>query len=242
VIRSILRWTLRLIFTVFSHVNVIGQENVPPQGGILLAINHLSRIDPPLVYYLVQRDDASALVADSYRKNPPLRLLIHVVGGIWINREEADFSALRAARAHLQAGGLLGVAPEGTRSHTRALIPAKTGIAYLADKARVPVLPAAIHGTETAFEQLFRLRRPDITVQFGEPFTLPPIDRQEREACLQRNTDEIMCRIALKLPVQYWGVYAGQPRLQELLADPSAPLPECDGALQVQPDRQQQVA
>lgn len=226
-IRRFLRWMVRLIFTLLTNVRAIGLENVPRQGGILLATNHLSRIDPPLIFYLVPRTDTTALVAESYRKNPLLRLLIGAIGGIWINRQEADVSALRAARAHLQAGGVLGVAPEGTRSHTRALIPAKTGIAYLADKAGVPVLPAAIHGTETAFERLFRLRRPQITVQFGVPFTLPPIDRHNREACLQRNTDEIMCRIAAMLPSQYWGAYAGHPRLEELLADPYAPLQEC---------------
>ncbi|MGW8250664.1 MAG: lysophospholipid acyltransferase family protein, partial [Anaerolineales bacterium] len=226
-IRRFLRWAIRLIFTLLSNVRAIGLENVPREGGILLATNHLSRIDPPLIFYLVPRDDTTALVADSYRKNPLLRLLVNALGGIWINRQGADFSALRTARAHLQAGRMLGVAPEGTRSHTRALIPAKTGIAYLADKASVPVLPAAIHGTETAFEMLFRLRRPQITLQFGQPFTLPPIDRRHREACLQRNTDEIMCHIAAMLPPQYWGTYAGHPRLEELLADPQSPLPEC---------------
>lgn len=227
-IRRFLRWISRTLFTLLTDVKVIGYENIPRQGGILLATNHLSRIDPPLIYYLLERDDASALVADSYRKNPLLRPLINAVGGIWINRGEADFNALRAARAHLQAGGLLGVAPEGTRSRTRALIPARSGIVYLADKAGVPVLPAAIHGTETAFERLFRLRRPQITVQFGEPFRLPPVDRRHREACLQRNTDEIMCRIAAMLPPQYWGAYAGHPRLEALLADPNAPMQECE--------------
>lgn len=226
-IRSAIRWIIWLIFRLLSRVNVSGLENVPRRGGILMAINHLSRVDPPLIYYLVGRNDASALVADSYRGNPLFRLVVNAVGGIWINRQVADIHALRLARAHLQVGGLLGVAPEGTRSHTGALIPAKTGVAYLADKADVPVLPAAISGTETAFAQLFRLRRPQIEVRFGEPFRLPPIDRRDREACLQRSTDEIMCRIARMLPPQYWGVYARHPRLEQLLADPEAPIPGC---------------
>jgi 1-acyl-sn-glycerol-3-phosphate acyltransferase len=225
VIRSAIRWIIRLIFRLLARVNVSGLENVPRQGGILMAINHLSRVDPPLIYYLVGRNDASALVADSYKSNPFFSLMVYLVGGIWINRQEADIHALRLARAHLQGGGLLGVAPEGTRSHTGSLISAKTGVAYLADKADMPVLPAAISGTETAFAQLFRLRRPQINVQFGVPFRLPPIDRQERDACLQHNTDEIMCRIASMLPPQYWGVYAGHPRLEQLLADKDAPMP-----------------
>ncbi len=222
-IRSAIRWIIWLIFRLLSRVNVSGLENVPRRGGILMAINHLSRVDPPLIYYLVGRNDASALVADSYRGNPLFRLVVNAVGGIWINRQEADIHALRLARAHLQGGGLLGVAPEGTRSHTGALIPAKTGVAYLADKADVPVLPAAISGTETAFAQLFRLRRPQIEVRFGEPFRLPPIDRRDREACLQRSTDEIMCRIAADAPAPVLGGLRPAPAAGGTARRPGSP-------------------
>ncbi len=68
-----------------------------------------------------------------------------------------------------------------------------------------------------AIRQLLRLRRPRITIRYGEPFWLESIDRANREACLQRNTDEIMCRIAAMLPPQYRGAYADHPRLMELL-------------------------
>ena len=117
-------------------------------------------------------------------------------------------------------GGMLGIAPEGTRSRTGALIQAKTGTAYLADKAGVPVVPAAIYGSESAMRQLFHLHRPAIHIEFGKPFTLEPVSRSNRDADLQRNTDEIMCRIAAMLPQRYWGVYAGHPRLIELLNSP----------------------
>jgi 1-acyl-sn-glycerol-3-phosphate acyltransferase len=221
----VLRWIAQLLFKLLSRVEVIGLKNVPDEGGVLLAVNHLSRIDPPLVFALLKRRDATVLAADKYKKNPLFRLAIEAVGGIWINREEADFNALREALHHLQQGGLLGVAPEGTRSRTGALIRAKTGIAYLADKARVPVVPIAVFGTESAFQQLFCLRRPRIVIQFGKPLSLPPVERRNREACLRRNTDEIMCHIAYMLPPQYWGAYADHSRLKELLSDPDLPSP-----------------
>ena len=110
---------------------------------------------------------------------------------------------------------MLGIAPEGTRSHIGGLIRAKTAAAYLADKAGVPVIPVAISGTERAVWRALCLLRPRITIQFGEPLNLPPIGREEREATLQSNTDEIMCRIAAMLPEKYRGVYAGHPRLKE---------------------------
>jgi 1-acyl-sn-glycerol-3-phosphate acyltransferase len=218
-IREFLHWGVAFLFKILSRLEVIGLENVPSSGAVLLAPNHLNILDPPLMFALLERKDITALAADKHKQNAIYRWLIESAGGIWINREEADFNALRLARAHLQAGGLLGIAPEGTRSRTGALIPAKTGIAYLADRAGVPVVPAALYGTEDALQQLLRFHRPAIHIQFGDPFRLPPIERKTREADLQRNTDEIMCRIAVMLPEKYRGVYAEHPRLKELLTN-----------------------
>jgi 1-acyl-sn-glycerol-3-phosphate acyltransferase len=98
------------------------------------------------------------------------------------------------------------------------LLPAKSGIAYLADKAKTPIIPMAIVGTEIATRELFRLRRPRVIIRIGKPFQLPPIDRKTRAASLQHNSDEIMCRIALLLPDKYHGAYSDHPRLIELQA------------------------
>jgi len=215
--RKIIRFITRLFFKLFTRLEVIGMENIPDQGGCLLAVNHLSRVDAPLIFSLLDREDATSLVADKYINHPFYKWIVNAVNGIWINREQADFSALRVARNYLKAGGLLGIAPEGTRSRNGALISAKTGVAYLADKAGVPVIPAAISGTDKTVRDLLRLKRPSITVRFGEPVDLLPLERGDRTSTLQHNTDEIMCRIAAMLPAQYHGVYAHYSRLQELL-------------------------
>ncbi|HSO27400.1 MAG TPA: lysophospholipid acyltransferase family protein, partial [Anaerolineales bacterium] len=173
-------------------MNVAGIENLPAQGGALLAINHLSRLDGPLIFALLPRPDITGLVSTKYQKNPIFRWLINQIGAIWLNREEADVDALRTARNYLRNGGGIGIAPEGTRSQTGQLIAAKTGAAFLADKAGVPVVPVAIWGTENAVAQVFRLQRPHIFVRFGEPFLLPPLRRQHRDADLQHNTDLMM--------------------------------------------------
>jgi 1-acyl-sn-glycerol-3-phosphate acyltransferase len=217
-IRKVLRFIVRLLFKLLSRVEVVGMENVPPSGGCILACNHVSRLDPVLVFALIERTDITALVADKYKKHLIFSALINAVGGIWLHREDADFHALREARSFLQSGGLLGIAPEGTRSRTRCLSRGRSGVAYLADKSGVQIVPAAIYGTETAILQLFRFHRPLIHIQFSAPFTLPALQRGERDISLQRNTDEIMCRIAALLPPQYRGVYADHPRLKELLA------------------------
>jgi 1-acyl-sn-glycerol-3-phosphate acyltransferase len=177
-------------------------------------------MDAPLIFSVLERQDATGLVGDSYKRHPIIRWVVMIVDGIWIDRDGADLGALREARQMLQGGGLLGIAPEGTRSKTGALICAKTGAAYLADMAGgVPVIPIAITGTEKLFKELARLRRPSISIRFGEAFNLPPLDRRDRATTLERNTDEIMCHIATLLPPVYRGVYAEKPRLVELLAD-----------------------
>jgi 1-acyl-sn-glycerol-3-phosphate acyltransferase len=206
-IQHSIRGIFRFLFALLTRLRVEGRANLPARGGYILAANHLDILDAPLVFMLLDRDDATGLVAKKYQKNPFLRPLINAVHGIWLNREEADTKALRAARKHLQEGGILGIAPEGTRSPTGAMIPAKTGITYLAAIADVPIIPMAIWGTENGLKRVFTLQRPVINVHIGEPFVLPPVDRQNRDESLEHNTELIMRRIAAMLPPQYRGVY-----------------------------------
>lgn len=214
--RKFIHWLARSLFRLLSRLCVEGMENVPALGPAIMVSNHLSRLDSPLMFTIIERTDITALVADKYKKNPWISWLVEGVRGIWLNREQADLGALRGALDHLEQGGLLGIAPEGTRSKTGAMMPAKTGAAYLVDRAGVPVIPVAIWGTETAVDSLTHLRRPYLNVRIGRAFDLPPIKRGERSAGLQRNSDEIMCRIAVLLPPGYRGVYADHPRLLEL--------------------------
>ena len=219
-LRRLLRIFVRLFFWIFTRLEIHGLENIPPNGAAILATNHLGIMDAPLLFLMLDRQDSTGLVADSYKRHPFIRWFVLIVDGIWINREEADLHALRRARNFLRDGGLLGIAPEGTRSDTGALICAKTGIAYLADRAgQVPIIPIAISGTEKLFNEIAHLHRPNIQVCIGEAFQLPKLDRNIRDESLLRNTDEIMCQIALLLPSKYWGVYAQHPRLAHLRSD-----------------------
>lgn len=214
---STLRSILRFLFNLLTVHAPSGVDYVPRTGGYLLATNHMSRLDLPLLFIDTPRPDLIALVADSYKKTPFFYWIVRASGSIWIDRDKADFTAMRAGMDHLRKGGILGIAPEGTRSRVSALLEAKSGTALLAEKMHVPVIPVALEGTEDSMRKLVSLRRPHMWVHFGEPFTLPPLDRNDREGSLLRNTDEIMCRIAAMLPERYHGFYAGHPRLKELL-------------------------
>ena len=217
--RRIMRGIIRFLFKVLARVEVSGLENIPPTGGCILCANHLGIIDSAFVFIILEREDVTGFVAEKYQKNIFVSWLVRIVHGIWLNRGEADTEAIRRARERLQQGWGLGIAPEGTRSKTGALTPGKSGVAFLAAKTGVPVVPMAITGTEKIFSEFRRLRRPRLTLTVGKPFFLPGFERQDREVALLRNTEEIMCRIAAMLPARYRGVYAQHPRLLELLTD-----------------------
>jgi len=215
--RRFLRILFNRLFRIFTRITVTGLEHIPMQGGCLITANHIGILDGPLIFSIIQRDDATGFVAEKYQRNALIRWLVDAVGGIWLDRFRADFRAMKEAHRFLENGGLLGIAPEGTRSRTHQMNRPKSGVAFLAAKVDAPVIPMAITGTEDAVGKILRLGRPRISVTIGEPFFLPPLDRKDRDAALKRNTDEIMCRIAAMLPPEYRGVYADHPRLEEIV-------------------------
>jgi 1-acyl-sn-glycerol-3-phosphate acyltransferase len=119
----------------------------------------------------------------------------------------------------MEAGNILVIAPEGTRSRVGSMIEGRPGVSYLASKLNRPIVPVGLAGTEDRiiFGNLKRLKRSHIVVRAGPAFTLPELPRKERDATLKRFTDEIMCRIAALIPEKNRGVYAEHPRLKELL-------------------------
>lgn len=215
--RKNLKRFAKWVFNGLTEIEIEGLENIPPEGGCILATNHLSRIDTPFIFIVVNREDLCALVTDKYRFNPLFALFVNVSDSIWINREIADFQAIRAGLARIRKGAILGIAPEGTRSKTGQLNQAKNGVALLAEKANVPILPVALYGTESAMYKIRTFRKPVIHASFGPVFNLLPVDRNNREEELTRNTDEIMCRIASMLPEEFRGFYKDHPRTLELI-------------------------
>jgi 1-acyl-sn-glycerol-3-phosphate acyltransferase len=218
-VRRIARVVLAIFFKTVAAVDVIGMENIPVQGSYVAVSNHLGRLDPALVYYLLTRKDVYLLVAEKYQKYAVVRWLVRHLDGMFIDRYNADFRTLRVILERLQNGGVVALAPEGTRSSSVALIHAWPGASYLAAKAGVPVLPVAVTGTEDVVvkDRLRHFKRIHIRIRVGEPFMLPPLNKQERDKILQQSTDEMMCQIAALLPPAYRGIYADHPRLAELL-------------------------
>ncbi len=194
-----------------------GTENIPQTGGVIFATNHTSRLDTPLLMLTPGRRDIIALAADKYKKDPLFKWILDASGSIWIDRDRADFGAMRAALDFLRKGGAVGIAPEGTRSTTGSLQEAKEGVVFLAERARVPLIPIGISGTDLAMKKILRLRRPVVTISYGKPVVLPPMPREGRDVWQKQCTDDVMCRIASLLPPSYRGFYANHPRLAQYL-------------------------
>jgi 1-acyl-sn-glycerol-3-phosphate acyltransferase len=215
-----LRFISRLILKIIAKVELEGLENVPSSGGAIVVTNHIGRLDAMLGVVLADREDIIMMVAQKYEKNLFWRFMVKNLDALWLNRDEADFHTLRIVQKRLKAGGLLGMAPEGTRSKTESLTYGKPGAAYLADKSQVPIIPIGLTGTEDRLVKanFKRLRRIRIHAKIGKPIMLPPVGRQTRDEDLQKNTEEIMCHIAALIPPSYRGVYADYPRVQQLLA------------------------
>jgi len=209
----------RLVVRLVTRLEIQGLDNLPASGSLVVASNHLGRLDPAIAYCILNRTDIIMLVAEKYRKIPLVPWLVKQLDGIWVDRFNADMGAVRQALFRLRKGGVLVLAPEGTRSKTGALVQGWTGASYLAAKAGAPIVPVALIGTQAQVvaANLRRFKRSPVLARAGEPFTLPAIPIKDRDTALEAYTDEIMCRIAALLPPAYRGVYSDHPRLKELL-------------------------
>lgn len=215
--QKLFRLFIRFVLFLIAHVRVVGYENLP-QGGYILAANHLGRLDTALLFYALKRSDIIMPVAEKYKTHWIFGRLVPALGGFFINRFDADVQAIREVLKRLKKGGVFVIAPEGTRSKTEALQEAHQGAAFFASKTGAPVVPIALTGTEdrTVLDNMKHFRRSRITVHAGVPFTLPSLKGQDRDQALAAATDEIMCQIGAMLPVNYRGFYADHPRLKEL--------------------------
>jgi len=213
-----LRSLVRFVMNLIADVDLVGMDKLPLRN-VLLAANHLGRLDTAVLLYAIDRDDIIMAIAEKYKNHPLFGAMGRAVDAVWLNRFEADFSALREILVRMKKGGLMVIAPEGTRSKTEALQEGKMGVAFLASKAGYPVVPVALTGTEDrgVIENLKRFRRSKIRAVAGDPFMVEIPKGRGREQAMRNATDEIMCRIAVELPEKYRGVYAGHPRLKELL-------------------------
>lgn len=154
-----------IIFTVFFRWEIKGAENIPKTGGLIIAANHVSNFDPPVLGCALPRK-LHFMAKEELFVNPVLRWAFTKLGSFPVKRASADRMAIRKAFHLLAEGEVLGIFPEGTRSKTGTLGRAEPGLAMIALKTGVPIVPTAVMGTNQVFKgTLF----PRFKVIFGEP-------------------------------------------------------------------------
>jgi len=203
------RALVRMLLVLLTRWQVRGRENVPSQGPLLVAANHINLADPPLLGVSLGRKAVFMAKKELFHS----RLTGYFIGGFGafpVHRGQLDKKALRQAMQVLADGMALVMFPEGKRSKTAQLQPAFPGSALIALRGGVPVLPIGISGTEKIKGLAWLLRRPRITVNIGHPFYLPPVSSRLTKVELAKLTDFIMERIAQLLPMEYRGNYAGE--------------------------------
>ncbi|MBU2701025.1 1-acyl-sn-glycerol-3-phosphate acyltransferase [Sporomusaceae bacterium BoRhaA] len=160
-----LRAIFSAIFSVFFRYRVTGKENLPKQGGYIIAANHLSLWDPPLVATPIPAH-LHYMAKQELFQIPVFSAIIRGLGTFPVKRATADRLAIRTAINLLKAGEVVGIFPEGTRSKNGKLQKPEAGLELIASKAGVPVIPVAIMGTNLLFRNgnIF----PRFEVHFGK--------------------------------------------------------------------------
>lgn len=179
---------------------VYGVENVPRQGPLVVASNHASYFDPPLLSNCTSRPVAF-MAKEELFEVPVLNQAIRLYGAYPVKRASADRSALRAAIAALEQGWAVGIFLQGTRTTDAKITEPKLGAATIAAKLQAPLLPVSLWGTEKILVEGSPFPRPvPITVRIGKPIAPPPprdraaIEGRHR-AGLQAATDECAAMI-----------------------------------------------
>ena len=189
---------------------MIGKENIPYGQPYVVAMNHISIFDPPLIGAFWPEMLEIIGAADVFEK-PGQGEVLKLYGVIPVHRGEYDRALLKRIVSIIKADYPLLIAPEGGRSHVPAMRRALPGIAYIVAETDVPVVPVGLVGTtEDFWQRAKRGEKPRLEIRIGSSITLPPISEKgtARREARQRNADLVMQHLAGLLPEEYRGVYA----------------------------------
>ncbi|MCY3632976.1 MAG: lysophospholipid acyltransferase family protein [bacterium] len=170
----------RAVFGLYFRCYTRGRRNLPSKGGVIIAPTHRSNLDTPLVGASAGRPLRYFAKSGLFRGRITTWMLV-AMGAFPVRRDTIDRSALKAALTVLEAGEALVVFPEGERKSGSRIHPLLDGVAWLAAKAQVPVVPVAIGATERAMGIGIRMPRPrPVRIVWGEPLGPPEVDDRGR--------------------------------------------------------------
>jgi 1-acyl-sn-glycerol-3-phosphate acyltransferase len=196
-------WTFyRTLFATYFRWRVYNPEHVPQKGAVILAANHASFLDPPLVGSGLKRD-INYLARKSLFRYPGVGWILRTVNAVPVDRDGGGAAGLRAIMERLQNGGAIILFPEGTRTNDGKLQPARSGIGLTVIKSNAPVVPVRVFGTYEAWGRNVKMPKPcRVMIKYGRPMFFEQL-RAEAKSCskdrlkqiYQEVADEIMAAI-----------------------------------------------
>lgn len=199
---------MRILFKILLKVEVVGLENVPSEGPLILMITHTNFLDPVLAGGLMPREMVMMSKVENFW-HPILGILVRLYGAFPVRRGEVDRQAIQCSLEVLNSSEVLLMAPEGTRSGHGRLQKGHDGITYIALRANTPpILPMAIIGGEHFWASISKLRRTPIKIVIGKVFCFSPAQGGGERATMSKMTEEAMFQLASLLPPERRGFYS----------------------------------
>jgi 1-acyl-sn-glycerol-3-phosphate acyltransferase len=217
ILRFLFKPVFRGLFYLLASIKITGVENIPFSQPYVATFNHVSMYDPPFV--MACWPEMLEIMGASVIWDKPFEgTLARLYHGIQVHRGEYDRVVFDKVLTVLESGRPILMSPEGGRTHITALRRAKPGLAFIIERAGVPVIPVGLVGTTgDFFAQLRAGKRPKLEMHIGKPVHLPALigSGEDRREARQRNADLVMAHIAGLLPEHYRGVYAEQAVLPD---------------------------
>jgi 1-acyl-sn-glycerol-3-phosphate acyltransferase len=204
----------RAVYTFYFGWRVCNPERVPLKGPVILASNHASFLDPPLVGAGVRRG-INYLARENLFRFPVLGWILHQWQVVPVDREGGGAKGLKAILDRLLAGGAIILFPEGTRSRDGKLQPARSGIGLTVIKSAAPVVPVRVFGTFEAYNRTMQFPRPGrkVVVKYGTPM-LFEASRAEARTCSKKRLKEIYQEVADQIMSAVAGLQPFEDRAQ----------------------------
>jgi 1-acyl-sn-glycerol-3-phosphate acyltransferase len=219
-------FTIKGIFRAVCQVDDSEIARIPTHGPLILVGNHVNFLEAPVMFTHLTPRPIKTLVKTETWDNPFLGRLFRIWDAIPIRRFDMDLDAFRASMACLQAGNILAICPEGTRSGHGRLLKGQPGIVLLALKSDVPILPVVYYGGEVFWQNLKTLNRTPFTIRVGRAFKLKNCPQAPSKEIREQITSEIMYQMALILPERYRGHYADLSKMTTDYLDFDVELPK----------------
>ena len=186
ILKVIFRFTFNLLFSP----KVIGAENVPKEGAMIMAAHHMSNWDPPILGKYLPRT-VGYMAKEELFKPAIAGAIIKSLNAFPVKRGASDRGAIKMALNILKKGLCLGIFPEGTRSRDGKLHKAQAGVSLIAAMSKAPVVPTALIGTNKIWSKEEKF--PQLTIVFGEPIYYE--GKSNDKAALEEFSQEIMKKI-----------------------------------------------